>query len=172
MGHVDAERSRAAVRRLALALLAVPVGLPIAETRANSLSREDLPDPFRHLCAAIAELSPSASRELADATEAQAWVSERVTRAIDRLVTARSLAQRAQPSEAHRAVREVDELFADDAAFWIGAKHQLCSCAVFGSEPPASCAALAAERWRAQCEAQPRRPIGRGIDICRLTRGR
>ncbi len=128
------------------------------------------PVPFGDPCAALAALSPSASREDANAREAERWVSARVSEAIERLVTARGLAALAPASKRERAEDLVNDLYARDARLWLATKQAICGCAVLARDPPPSCADLAREGRRALCEGTGPRG-GRGIDVCRLTRG-
>jgi len=151
-----------------LALLVVGVA---SEALAGSPVAPTIPSPFGNLCAAAAALSPSASREHADTVQAQRWASDRLSEALARLVLARRVAGSPSPGGAERATQLLRDLYVQDVGFWLSAKSQLCACSVFGSEPPASCAQLGHERHRAMCEGVPARG-GRGIDICRLTKGR
>ncbi len=139
-----------------------------------SAAGPDAPHPpaaFSRPCAAVAALSPSESRERAAASEALRWVSWRLDAALDRLVLARRLAQGARPEQAEAAARLARSLYADAVVPWLDAKGRLCACPVFGSGPPPACAELGRQRRRAGCEGVPPHR-GRGIDVCRLVKGR
>lgn len=143
----------------------------VSGAAANSSSEQVAIPSFGNLCRVVEKSSPSAAQERARAARAERWASAGLREALDRLVLARRVSQGASPVVAESAAKLIQDVYARDVGFWLSVKRELCACSILASEPPPSCAELGEERHRAMCEGAPPRR-GRGVDICRLTKGR